>query len=758
MKRSPRAKVIAAVMLVIITICFVFLSLLYRENLRSMQQIIDNKARSASIVAESIVEQTSIQYQLRIKSFINYKSSKTREMMIQAFANHDRQELQRLSKPFFDILQHENPHFSTLGWVLPDNHAFLRVHAPENFGQDVTKMRPDIAAVNTFREQRSGFTTGYIGLQYRVVEPVFYQNKYLGALQIGIEGQVLQEAIEKKLHAPAGVAIINSEYNAILKKYKKGIPGRTHTIDSSSPNLFQNIVNFDWKKKQYRITLDDKPYVIYNVYTLSNFRNKELGVLFVALDISQEIMERRSLIFSALLLSALLIGLSFVILYSSYGNLVQKIVNLNSSLEKNNRELESRVRERTAELLFEIEERKITEQKLHKAEKMEAIGLMAGGVAHDLNNILSGVVSYPEILLMQLSQEDKLYPPVKAIHESGLRAAAVVSDMLTVARSAANVHEIANINTVIKEYLASLEGKKLLSQYPDIKLVIQFASELHNIRCSPVHIKKCVMNLVINAAEALGNSGQITISTQNYHLEEDAIQKNSLPPGEYVALIVKDDGPGIAAKDLEHIFEPFYTKKKMGRSGTGLGLTVVWNAIQDHDGNITVESDKNGTSFTLLFPTSTDQTLSRPKKNITIENLRGNGEHILVVDDEPHQRNIASQLLSLLDYQVDTVHSGEEAIAFVRNQQVDLLLLDMLMDSGINGRQTYEEIIKIYPKQKAVIASGFSESDEIKQAICLGAGAFIKKPYTFEQLGLAIQTVLKKNNRVQTREDSLAEE
>lgn len=736
-------------MLVIISICIIFLSLLYRENQRSMQQIIDSKAKSASIVAEAIIDQTSIQYQLRIKSFINYKSSKSREMMIQAFARRDRQELQRLCKPFFEILQKENPYVSTLGWILPDNHAFLRVHSPENFGQNVAEMRPDVAAVNRFHEQRSGFTTGYIGLQYRVIEPVFYKNKYLGAVQIGIEGKVLQHAIEKKLHAPAGVALLNSEYNSILENYQKGISGRSHTIDSSDPALFQGIINLDWSANQYRVTLDGKPYIIYKVYTLTNFQNKELGLLFVALDISQEVMERRSLIFSALLLSALLVSLSFIILYSSYGKLVQRIFNLNESLEKNNRELESRVQKRTAELLVEIEERKITEMKLHKAEKMEAIGLMAGGVAHDLNNILSGVVSYPEILLMQLSEDDKLYPPIKAIYESGLRAAAVVSDMLTVARSAANVREIANINTVIKEYLKSLEGKKLLSQYPDVHINIQLAPDLHNIKCSPVHIKKCLMNLVINAAEALGNSGRITISTRNCLLDEREAQQSSLPKGKYIALTVNDNGPGIAPNDLEHIFDPFYTKKKMGRSGTGIGLTVVWNAVQNHNGKVKVESDTSGTTFTLLFPVSTDQALSSPKENITIENLRGHGEHILVVDDEPHQRNIAFQLLSLLDYDVDTVSSGEEAIAYVRDQKVDILLLDMLMDSGINGRQTYEEIIKINPQQKAIIASGFSESEEVRQAIKLGAAAFIKKPYTFEQLGVAVQTALHENKNIQ---------
>ncbi len=740
MKLSPRATVIIAVMLTIISICTVFLFLIYQEEERNMQRILDSKAKSASIVAESIIEQTSAQYLIRIKNFVNYRVSMSRELMIQAFARRDRQALLELSKPLFAALQKENPYFSTLGWILPDNRAFLRVHAPENFGQDVAKMRPDVAAVNIFREQRSGFTTGYIGLQYRVVEPVFYHDEYLGALQIGIDGQVLQDAIRKKLDTPAGVAILKNEYEKILKKHQRGLPGRTHTIDTHDAALFQNIVDFDWKKKQYRTNLAGTPYVISQTIPLTDFTGNELGLLFVALDISQELAQKKTLIVSGLLLSGLLIGLSFIILYFSYGHLVHRIVTLNASLEKNNRELEHRVEERTNELLVEIEERKLTEEKLQKAEKMEAIGLMAGSVAHDLNNILSGIVSYPELVLMQMSEEDKFYGPLKAIHESGLRAAAVVSDLLTVARSAANVREITNANILIREYLTSPEGEKLLSQHPGVRISTQLSPQLYNINCSPAHIKKCLMNLVINAAEAIGSTGLITISTANRHIVQE--QDNGLPTGEYIVLTIKDDGPGISADDQNHIFEPFYTKKKMGRSGTGIGLTVVWNALQDHSGKIIVESDKTGTAFSLLFPAVIDQDLSTPREKINIEHLQGKGEHILVVDDEPHQRDIASQLLALLGYKVDTVRSGEEAIAYVRQQEVDLLLLDMLMAPGINGCQTYKRIVSLFPEQKAVIASGFSENEDIKEATALGAGGFIKKPYTLEQLGLAIQRAL----------------
>ena len=211
--------------------------------------------------------------------------------------------------------------------------------------------------------------------------------------------------------------------------------------------------------------------------------------------------------------------------------------------------------------------------------------------------------------------------------------------------------------------------------------------------------------------------------------------------GHYVVLSVRDTGPGIASKDLIHIFEPFYTKKVMGKSGTGLGLAVVWNAVQDQNGKIFVESDNKGTCFRIYFPV-TEKEIVRSPKNRKADNYFGNGEHILVVDDEPQLRDIASQMLQTIGYKVDSVCTGELAVKFVEENPVDLIVIDMLMEPGMNGRETYGEIIKLYPDQKAIIVSGFSESDDVKATLKLGAGAFVSKPYSVDQLGQAVKEAL----------------
>ena len=383
-------------------------------------------------------------------------------------------------------------------------------------------------------------------------------------------------------------------------------------------------------------------------------------------------------------------------------------------------------------------------QQKSKKSKMEAIGLMAGGVAHDLNNILSGIVSYPELLLLQLPDDSPLRHTVEEIFHSGQRAAAVVADLLTVARGAATSRQVADLGALVTQFLDSPEYKKIMASHEHVTLQCQLVTQELLISCSTVHVKKCLMNLVLNGAEAMHDKGVITLSSRTQSVDVTLAAKLYVMPGDYVVLQVHDNGHGIAPKDLERIFEPFFTKKEMGRSGSGLGLAVVWNTMLDHNGAVQVTSDENGTCFTLFFPATSEEIISEISSSVT--DLQGHGEFVLVVDDELQQRDIASQMLRTLGYEVESVSSGEDAVVFVKERAVDLLLLDMLMGSGINGRQTFEQIRVDQPQQKAVIASGFAQNKDVKMVLQHGASGFIKKPYTLEELGRAVQEGLRNIN------------
>jgi len=384
-----------------------------------------------------------------------------------------------------------------------------------------------------------------------------------------------------------------------------------------------------------------------------------------------------------------------------------------------------------------------SEGKLVRYKKMESLGLLAGGVAHDLNNILSGIVSYPELLLLDLPEESKFRKPIETIQESGHRAAAVVEDLLTVARGVATTKKPLNINDLVGDYLHSPEFNKLKQFHPTVTIKTNLASDLLNISGSHVHIRKAVMNLLSNASEAIEGSGNVTISTMNRYTDRPLRGYDDVNIGEYVVLSVSDDGSGISSDDLERIFEPFYTKKVMGRSGTGLGLAVAWNVVQDHKGYIDVTTDETGTTFELYFPITRGK-ISGKGLAITIEDFKGDGETILVVDDVESQRDISCKMLDTLGYKTKAVSSGEEAVEYLKENSVDLILLDMIMDPGINGLETYERVKKIHPNQKAIIISGFAETDDVKEAQKLGAGQYIKKPLTLEKIGLGIKEALEK--------------
>jgi PAS domain S-box-containing protein len=388
------------------------------------------------------------------------------------------------------------------------------------------------------------------------------------------------------------------------------------------------------------------------------------------------------------------------------------------------------------------EEKSRLEHRLRQAEKMEAIGTLAGGVAHDLNNILSGIVGYPDLLLMQIPQDSPLRKPILSIQESGFKASAIVNDLLSLARRIVIDYEPISMNTVVLNYLNSPEFKKMKSFYPAIEIKTLLEADLLNVLGSPFHLSKVIMNLVANAAEAIGEKGQIMISTANRHIDRPILSDETIEAGDYAVLKVSDNGIGIPSKDLKHIFEPFFTKKKMGKSGTGLGLSVVWGTVKDHKGFIDVQSKEGiGTAFTLYFPITSDIS-PRPKAGFSIKEYMGGGQFVLVVDDLKQQQELAAAMLDKLGYSVKTVSSGEEALRYMQNNTVDLIILDMVMDPGIDGLETYRQILKLRPGQKAVIASGYSQTKRVKEALRLGAQRFIQKPYTIEKIATAVKEAL----------------
>lgn len=387
------------------------------------------------------------------------------------------------------------------------------------------------------------------------------------------------------------------------------------------------------------------------------------------------------------------------------------------------------------------EERKKLETQLQNAKKLELLGTLAGGVAHDLNNILSAFVSYPDLLLLDLESDSPLQDPLRAMKKSGEKAADIVQDLMTLARRGVSSPKVINLNRVVNDFLKSPECDKILSPRNGIHINTDLQEDLLNILGSEAHISKMLMNLVANGVEAMPAGGAVNISTRSYYLDTVHNGYESIPEGEYTILQISDEGIGILKSDLEQIFEPFYSKKMMGRSGTGLGMTVVWGTVKDHNGYIDIITEEgSGTTFALYFAASRAE-MEAPS-SIYIEDYIGKGESILIIDDSEEQRDLAKRMIQRLGYDAYTAANGEEAVSMIQKRHYDLLILDMIMPPGMDGLETYRKVLEIVPNQKAVIASGYAETDRVREAQRLGVGSYLKKPFTLEHIGLALRTEL----------------
>lgn len=396
-------------------------------------------------------------------------------------------------------------------------------------------------------------------------------------------------------------------------------------------------------------------------------------------------------------------------------------------------------RDITARVEAEIQEKELHD-KLKRAEKMESLGILAGGVAHDLNNMLGPVVGYSDMILEEVGPDCKIGRQVKKIGSSAQSAADIIQDLLTLARRGRYEMTSTSINSVVETYLDSSSFARLIQTHPKVKFNLDLDDAISNINGSAPHLGKVILNFIVNAFDAMPGGGELTIATYQQYLEKLPSGYSEIEHCQYVALSVKDTGVGIDPYNIDKIFEPYYSKKQMGSSGTGLGLAIVYGVVKDHNAYYDVSSEVGkGTEFTVYFPATTVVEFDEPEEVTAV--IKGS-EKILVVDDAVEQRELARDLLSSLGYRVQTAIHGHDALDKCKGESYDLILMDMIMEKGFDGLDAYRNILQKNPRQKALVVTGYSATDRVQEMIRLGAGSAIRKPYSRQIIGQAIREEL----------------
>lgn len=371
-----------------------------------------------------------------------------------------------------------------------------------------------------------------------------------------------------------------------------------------------------------------------------------------------------------------------------------------------------------------------------RAQRLDTAGKIAGQVAHDFNNLLGPMIAYPEFLKEALANDPASIQMLADMEKAAANMAEINQQLLTLSRRGHIEQNVLCLNDII------LDCQRQLSGIPkEIRVSLHLDEQLMNIKGSSSQLVRIIMNLITNGIDAMQGQGQLSIRTENYYAEEIVGKCGRIPEGEYVKITITDNGSGIHDDILPRIFDAFFTTKSPDKNrGSGLGLSVVAAVMADHNGYIDLESKTGfGTSFFLYFPITREE-IERANSSGVI----GGTEKILIVDDDAIQRDVAMNILKSLGYKTCAVESGEKATEFLRNNSVDLIILDMIMPAGIDGVETYNRVLEINPDQKAIIISGFSESERVRKAKQAGVAAFVRKPLTRVTLATAIRRALDK--------------
>jgi PAS domain S-box-containing protein len=379
-----------------------------------------------------------------------------------------------------------------------------------------------------------------------------------------------------------------------------------------------------------------------------------------------------------------------------------------------------------------------TEEQLVAAQRLEAVGRLAGGVAHDFNNMLSVILAHAEFLKEELHTSDPMWEDVEEIHEAGKRAAALTRQLLAFSRKQVLEPQVTNLNNVIE----GIEGmlRRLLGE--DISIEVKPAADLGNVMADPGQIEQVVMNLAVNARDAMPGGGKLTIDTCNVDLDEEyAVEHVSVAPGQYVRLSVSDNGTGMSSDVLKQIFEPFFTTKEKGK-GTGLGLSTVYGIVKQSGGNIWTYSEPGlGTSFKIYLPRvdapAIDHKRSQPAIGAT------GHETILVVEDEDSVRRATERILRMAGYRVLTAANGGEALLLCEKEhdQIDLLLTDVVMPR-MSGGELADRLKELCPELKVLFTSGYTDDAILHHGVLESGTRFIGKPFSVASITTKVREVL----------------
>ena len=373
----------------------------------------------------------------------------------------------------------------------------------------------------------------------------------------------------------------------------------------------------------------------------------------------------------------------------------------------------------------DVTERRKLEEQLHQSQKLESVGLLAGGIAHDFNNMLTAINGYSDLTLRKLQKDDPLRRNIEEIKKAGVRSAELTSQLLAFSRKQIQQTEVLNFNAIVTDLENML--RPLIGE--NIKLETHLAPDLGNVGADPGQVEQVLLNLAVNARDAMPTGGTLSITTENVFLDEDYVSRHiGAQCGDYVMLAVSDTGTGIDEEQLEHIFEPFYTTKEFGK-GTGLGLATVYGIVKQSSGHIWFESEVGvGSTFNIYLPRIKASAARDPKAE-----SRG-PETILIVEDEELVRNLGAQILESRGYNVLKASDGAEALTVIENEPlIDLLITDVMMPN-MSGPQLSEKAALIRPSLKMLFMSGYTDDALFRQGIKEKDGNFIQKPFSYDTL------------------------